>query len=74
MLSIAWLMSWGKWSLQVDATGSPAVSGVGVTQEGALAVDVNLRSELSKAQGKLWSYNFGGCKIRKKEKPKLTNV
>lgn len=45
----------GGWSLQVEAAGSPAVSGVGVTQEGAPAVDADLRSKLSKAQGKLWS-------------------
>lgn len=45
----------GRWSLQVEVAGSPAVSGVGVTQEGTPAVDADLRSKFLKAQGKLWS-------------------
>lgn len=54
-LAIAWLITWGRWSLWIEATETAAVSGAGVAQEGALAVDANLWSGLSKAQGKLWS-------------------
>lgn len=51
-LDLAWSMTWGRWSLRIEATGAPAASGVR-GDPGSLVLDGNLQSGLPKAQGRL---------------------